>query len=219
MLRVMTEKQSEARVLDWLSLGDEARQERCENLSIGAKQRYEDPIERLLASKRAKAQHANPEKRAKYEDGMRLKGLRERGSDKGARGLSRSPEYGVWRAMNYRCHNPKASWYKNYGGRGIRVCDEWRGRGGFARFYEHVGPRPSPDHSLDRIDNDGNYKPGNVRWVLRTTQSKNSRKVRMITIGGETKHLAEWARQIGVSSPTLAYRIKHWPESRWLEPV
>lgn len=216
MLFVMTEKQSEARVLDWLSLDDEARQKRCENISIGAKRRYEDPIERLLASQRAKAQHADLEKRARYEEGMRRRKPRGPGA---AKGMSRSPEYGVWNAMNKRCHNPKTKWYENYGGRGIQVCDEWRGRGGFARFYEHVGPRPSPEHTLDRIDNDGNYEPGNVRWVNRLTQSKNSRRVRMITINGETKHLAEWARQIGISSSTLAYRIKNWPESRWLEKL
>lgn len=81
--------------------------------------------------------------------------------------------YAIWVGMNQRCHNPKAAGYPNYGGRGIAVCPQWRDD--FHAFTADVGPRPSPEHSLDRTDNDGNYEPGNVEWVLARQQIANRR--------------------------------------------
>lgn len=86
---------------------------------------------------------------------------------------SRTPEYKAWIAMRQRCANPRASGYRHYGGRGIRVCDEWEHS--FAAFLECVGPRPSPEHSIDRIDVDGHYEPGNVRWATINEQASNRR--------------------------------------------
>lgn len=85
--------------------------------------------------------------------------------------LARSPEYRAWDAMKSRCYNPKARGYAGYGGRGIAVCDRWRYS--FENFLADMGERPSPEHSLDRIDNDGNYEPGNVRWATRSEQQRN----------------------------------------------
>jgi len=83
-------------------------------------------------------------------------------------------EYNIWKGMKKRCSNPKTPAYKDYGGRGIRVCDEWIKS--FTSFFESVGPRPSLEFTLDRINNDGNYEPGNVRWATKIQQANNTRR-------------------------------------------
>lgn len=83
----------------------------------------------------------------------------------------RTPEYGAWCNMISRCTNKKLPCWTDYGGRGIRVCSEWRSS--FKAFLSSVGPRPSPQHSIDRKNNDGNYEPGNVRWATRQQQNAN----------------------------------------------
>src|SRR6266566_3158465 len=91
----------------------------------------------------------------------------------GGNGAKRSGEYRCWSSMVQRCTNPKDTGFADYGGRGIGLCDEWRGRGGFARFYGHIGSRPSPSHSIDRINNELGYQPSNVRWATPVEQAHN----------------------------------------------
>jgi hypothetical protein len=86
-----------------------------------------------------------------------------------------SPEYHAWADMRQRCINPKVKAYKNYGARGISVCERWKKADGFENFIADMGRRPSPTHSLDRINNDGNYEPDNCRWATRSEQRRNRR--------------------------------------------
>lgn len=86
-------------------------------------------------------------------------------------GMSGTPEYTSWNGMKRRCNNPNEDHWEYYGGRGIKVYGPWKNS--FIAFYNYIGPKPSPEHSIDRIDNDGHYEPGNVRWATREQQLSN----------------------------------------------
>lgn len=117
-------------------------------------------------------------------------------------------EYCALRNAIHRCHSDNNSQFKDYGGRGIVVCEEWRAADGFQKFIKHIGPKPSSDLTLDRIDNDGNYEPGNVRWATRSKQVANRRRKYLITIGQESKTISEWSKSTGIHPATLHSRIK-----------
>jgi hypothetical protein len=94
-------------------------------------------------------------------------------------GFSHTPEYNAWINMKLRCTSPKCKYYKDYGGRGIQVCERWRES--FENFLSDMGKKPSPELSIDRINNDGNYEPGNCRWATKIEQTNNrKRKLRII---------------------------------------
>lgn len=124
--------------------------------------------------------------------------------------MSRSPEYRCWSNMIQRCYNKDHPEYLRYGDRGIRVCDSWKQS--FAEFLSDMGNRPSNRHSLDRINNHGNYEKGNCHWTVTKNQARNRRTNRWITYNGETLVLKDWADRIGIASPNLAMRLdKGWP--------
>lgn len=124
----------------------------------------------------------------------------------------------VWRQMVKRCSDPLHDRYERYGGRGIEVCRAWED---FDFFVTDMGPRPGPGYSLGRIDNDGNYEPGNCRWETREQQMNNMSTNRMVTIDGKTQSIARWAREIGIERKRVMKRIElGWdPAVALTEPV
>src|ERR1700684_2689322 len=118
--------------------------------------------------------------------------------------------------MIRRCCNPKQKHYDKYGGRGISVCDHWLAS--FDNFNADMGARPTLKHTLERVDNDGNYEPGNCKWATKKEQSRNTRTNVNITFNGETMCLSAWAEKVGLDRRTLDYRIRvyKWPLAKAL---
>lgn len=122
-----------------------------------------------------------------------------------------SPEYRCWQSMKKRCENPKSKYYKDYGGRGIVICERWQT---FANFLADMGQRPSASHSIDRYpDVNGNYEPGNCRWATDLEQNNNRRTTPMVEYQGRTQSISNWARELGVGYWSLRNRIVNlgWP--------
>lgn len=115
-------------------------------------------------------------------------------------------EYIAWGNMKKRCYDTAVPDFKNYGGRGIAVCAKWRNS--YLAFFNDVGPRPTRRHTLDRIDNDGDYEPGNCRWTTRKVQGANRRNVHRIPFGGRVWTLPKLAAHLGVQYRTLYWRMK-----------
>jgi len=121
-------------------------------------------------------------------------------------GMRDAPEYYIWSHMRDRCQNAAVWNYKNYGGRGIAVCEEWQNS--FERFFADMGPRPSPQHSLERIDNNLGYSKANCAWIPKALQQRNTRRNRLITIGSRTECLQEWLHITGIHEATFRNRIR-----------
>lgn len=119
-------------------------------------------------------------------------------------GKSHLAEYQVWGQMIARCTDPSNAGFRLYGGRGITVCDRWME---LDNFIADMGLRPSPKHSIDRIDNQGPYCKENCRWATTFEQAQNTSRNRMLTFNGQTKCLTQWARELGISPNTLTFRL------------
>lgn len=131
-------------------------------------------------------------------------------------GMKHSPEYQPWLSMVQRCTNPNEKNFAQYGGAGIGVCAEWRNS--FRAFYQHIGPRPSMNHTIERINNERGYEPGNVRWATRQDQSKNRKTTIWVEWGGERLCLKDAAQRAGVSYRRAQVRVSKlgWSTERAL---
>jgi hypothetical protein len=125
---------------------------------------------------------------------------------KPSHGGAYKPEYRVWHLMKQRCRNQNQTSYGAYGGRGITVCERWAQS--FEAFLEDMGPRPSPQHQLDRIDNDRGYEPGNCRWATRLQNMRNQRKTIWATLDGDKRSLPEWCERLGLNYGTVKARVQ-----------
>lgn len=123
-------------------------------------------------------------------------------------GLSKRPEYFVWQGMRARCRNPKNKHFADYGGRGIKICARWQE---FGAFFFDMGPRPTPQHTLDRKNNDGHYEPKNCRWATGKEQAANKRRSlsKFLTVGDRTLLVVEWAKETGVKAQTINWRLRN----------
>lgn len=123
-----------------------------------------------------------------------------------------APEYRSYVGMLQRCSNPAGKSYPDYGGRGIKVCARWRDGEGNATGYEcflaDVGRKPSPGHSIDRIDNEGHYEPGNVRWATRSEQEFNKRRKANVVVDGKLMPLVTACDILGVKPDTARNRVR-----------
>lgn len=117
----------------------------------------------------------------------------------------RSKEWSAWNAMIRRCKYPSMDRYYRYGGRGIKIYQRWLDS--FQAFLDDVGYAPSKKHSIDRIDNNGDYIPDNVRWATNSEQLKNSTKARFITFNKKTLNICDWAKETGINRQTIQMRL------------
>ena len=121
-------------------------------------------------------------------------------------GMSHSKVYAVWEGMKARCANPSNTYWHRYGGRGIGVCSRWQS---FENFFADMGEPPTEQHSIGRIDNDGNYEPGNVQWETAEQQNHNKVLNHKVTIDGVTKTLTQWAQENGLKPSTVMSRVMY----------
>ena len=119
---------------------------------------------------------------------------------------ARAPEWLSWSAMMQRVHYAKAEGYKRlYIDRGITVCERWLR---YENFLADMGRKPTPKHSIDRIDNDKGYEPGNCRWATAEEQMNNTTVVRKLTFDGVALSVSQWARRLGISPTAMRARLK-----------
>ena len=131
-------------------------------------------------------------------------------------GMARTKSYSSWEAMKNRCLNKNNSAYKNYGGRGIKICPEWLGKDGIKNFYEDMGERPE-NKFLDRINNNGNYEPTNCKWSTMKEQQNNRSNNHLITFKGKTQNIKQWSEELGIKYSIIHGRLRYgWSIERAL---
>lgn len=129
------------------------------------------------------------------------------------------PVYGSYSSMRKRCLNKDHQFYKDYGGRGITICERWLGRWGYRNFESDMGPKPTPKHSVERRNNDLGYNPDNCYWATSKQQAKNRRSTLQVTLAGRTLSASEWAEELGIGVSSFCARLKNkWPEHLLLQP-
>lgn len=163
--------------------------------------------ERVLRSASLRLKSAKPRQKASQSCGCLMRELaRDSHLKHGhAQGGELSAEYRTWMGMKARCYQQRHSSYAFYGAKGIIVCDRWRQS--FDAFLADVGPRPSPKHTLDRINSRGHYEPGNVRWATMKQQQLNRTNNRWITAFGRTQTVTQWADELHMDPRTIRQRI------------
>lgn len=130
-------------------------------------------------------------------------------------GMVNTSEYRAWAQMKERCFNPKCKAYRNYGGRGISVCEAWVNS--FQAFFADMGPKPSSKCEIDRIENNGDYCPSNCRWTTHTKNNRNRRNNRIVEFNGELRCVSEWSEVVGISVRALLHRLNRgWSVERAL---
>lgn len=152
--------------------------------------------------------HLSPVRRGRTKSCgcLRVDNATALGHGSATHGRSLTPEYRAWEHMHSRCSNPKVANFKDYGGRGIRVCERWHS---FECFLADMGPRPSKAHSIDRYpNNDGDYEPGNCRWATPVEQASNRRVNRIVTYEGRQMTLKEACERSGLPRSTAYARLK-----------
>lgn len=129
-------------------------------------------------------------------------------------GQSKTPTYRIWADMRNRCENPNNTAHKDYGGRGIKVCERWAD---FPAFVADMGKRPA-GMTIDRVDTNGDYEPSNCRWTTMTEQQRNRRNNHRLRFRGETLTIAEWSERTGIRQATISMRLHRygWPVERAL---
>ena len=125
---------------------------------------------------------------------------------------ARHPLYNTWQAVMRRCYRPSARGFDRYGGRGITVCERWYS---LPNFIADMGPKPTPEHTVDRIDSKGNYEPSNCRWASPIEQGRNKQNNRILEINGVRRCIAEWSEISGIGPNTVKCRLdRGWSDER-----
>ncbi|HEY3500711.1 MAG TPA: hypothetical protein VGK73_38730 [Polyangiaceae bacterium] len=209
---------SEVRMAESLSQEDRAGADPCGTLCTGARAQVGPRCGRCGSASDLVRNRSKPGGYDHLCKACKAKHWRDKRSTGGATpreaGIPRRI-YFAWRAMVRRCHDSRVAEFRYYGARGIKVCDRWRRS--CKAFIEDMGERPSPTHTVERVNNDGNYEPGNCVWATKQEQARNRRTSRLFTLGDLSLCESEWCRRLGMRPGGVARRIDHgWPLERAL---
>lgn len=129
----------------------------------------------------------------------------QRNKNNATHGLSRTPIYITWGGIVQRCINPTDQHFPDYGGRGISICDRWRNS--FENFYSDMGPKPGPEYSIERRNNNGDYEPNNCYWATIDEQANNRRNNTILNYKGKNYTMSQLAREYNINTATFGYRL------------